>query len=144
MLGYLFLLFTVLPILELIVIIKVGAKIGALNTVLILLATGAIGAFLARLQGFLVLRKVQDNLNNGIMPSSELLDGFMIFAGGVLLLTPGFITDIFGILLLIPITRSIIKFLLKRKLQAVLKNGQVVHVSSFDRPNSHYDDIDIN
>ena len=144
--GYLILLFTLLPALELALLIKVGSYIGALNTILIVILTGVAGAALARYEGFRVLIKIQDSLQRGIMPSAELLDGMMILAGGVALLTPGFITDILGLLLLFPVSRAGIKWLLRRKFQSMIERGQVVHFSSFgakSRRFGTYDDIDI-
>ena len=144
MLIILFLLFTVLPALELLVLIKVGTTIGALNTLILVLLIGAIGAQLARLQGFLVIQKVQDNLSRGVMPSSELLDGVLILVGGLLLLTPGFITDVLGIFLLIPPARYLIKIFLKKKLQSMMDKGEVISVTRFSNPSKDYDDIDVN
>lgn len=144
--GYLILLFTILPALELALLIKVGSHIGAFNTILIVILTGAVGAVLARYEGFRVLTKIQDSLQKGIMPSTDLLDGMMILAGGVALLTPGFITDILGLLLLFPVSRAGIKWLLRRKFQSMIERGQVVHFSPFGATNRHfgtYDDIDI-
>lgn len=138
------LLFTLLPALELAILIKVGGHIGAINTMMIIIATGVTGAYLARFQGFLVLNRIQSSLNQGIMPSTELMDGLMILVGGILLLTPGFVTDTLGLLLLIPFTRNIIKFLVKNKFEAMLKNGQVIRVSPFGDHNKKYKDIDIN
>ena len=143
MFWYFFLLFTILPALELAVLIKVGTHIGVLNTLLLLFLTGIAGAALARMQGFYVLNQIQENLNRGIMPSSELLDGVMILAGGILLLTPGLITDTFGFLLLIPWTRTLIKFWLKKKFEAMMRNGQTVNISFWDRQPKRFDDIDI-
>ncbi len=144
--GYLVILFTVLPALELALLIKVGSHIGALNTILIVIATGIIGAAIARYEGFRVLMKVQDSLQRGIMPSAEILDGFMVLAGGIALLTPGFITDVLGLLLLFPVTRAGIKWLLRRKFQSMIKQGQVVHFGSFgttSKRSGGYTDIDI-
>lgn len=137
------LLFTLLPALELAILIKVGAHIGAINTMMIIVVTGVTGAYLARFQGFLVLNKIQTSLNQGIMPSSDLMDGLMILVGGIVLLTPGFVTDILGLFLLIPFTRNLIKFLVKNKFETMLKNGQVIKVSPFGN-NKNYQDIDIN
>lgn len=144
--GYLILLFTVLPALELALLINVGSHIGALNTILIVIGTGVVGAALSRYEGFRVLMKVQDSLQRGIMPSAEILDGFMILAGGIALLTPGFITDVLGLFLLFPVTRAGIKWLLRRKFQSMIKQGQVVHFGSFgakSRSLGTYDDIDV-
>ena len=102
MIFELFLLFTIIPILELYLIIKVGGMIGAFNTVLIILTTGIIGASLAKSQGLIVLSKIQQALNEGRIPGNELLHGLMILIGGATLLTPGFITDLIGLSMLIP------------------------------------------
>ena len=144
--GYLILLFTVLPALELALLIKVGSHIGALNTILIVIGTGVVGAALARYEGFRALMKVQDSLQRGIMPGAEILDGFMVLAGGIALLTPGFITDVLGLLLLFPVTRAGIKWLLRHKFQSMIKQGQVVHFGSFgttSKRSGGYTDIDI-
>ena len=144
--GYLILLFTILPALELALLIKVGSHIGALNTIFIVIGIGVVGAALARHEGFRVLMKVQDSLQRGIMPNAEILDGFMVLAGGVALLTPGFITDVLGLLLLFPLTRAGIRWLLRRKFQSMIKQGQVVHFGSFGAKSLRsggYEDIDI-
>ena len=144
--GYLILLFTILPALELALLIKVGSHIGALNTIFIVIGIGVVGAALARYEGSRVLMKVQDSLQRGIMPNAEILDGFMVLAGGVALLTPGFITDVLGLLLLFPVTRAGIKWLLRRKFQSMIKQGQVVHFGSFGAKSLRsggYEDIDI-
>jgi UPF0716 protein FxsA len=141
--GYFFLLFTVLPALELVLLIKVGSRVGAGNTLLVLICTGILGSYLTRLQGFLILRKIQDSLSRGIMPSVELLDGAMILVGGVLLLTPGFITDILGFCLLIPWTRPLIRKLIRRKFEAMTARGQPAASARRRRPDNGYTDIDI-
>ena len=128
-------LFTVIPILELTFIMKVGQWLGILNTVVLLLAIAVIGCYLCRLQGFLLLQKIQNNLERGILPTSEMLDGFLIFCAGVLLMTPGFITDIFGLILLLPGTRWLVKRFLGWKLQSMLKSGQVITVNRINRFN---------
>ncbi len=117
MFPYLILLFTVLPALELAVLIHVGSHIGAANTVLVIILTGVSGAYLARLQGFIVIRDIQSRLEQGQMPTEQMIDGVLILVGGLLLLTPGFITDCLGILLLIPLTRSLIKIWTRRKME---------------------------
>jgi len=144
MFGYLILLFTILPALELALLIKVGGHIGLGNTLMVIILTGVVGAYLARLQGFLVLRKIQDSLNQGQMPSAQLLDGLMILAGGILLLTPGFVTDALGFLLLVPWTRALIKMLLNKKFEAMVHKGQAGgQMHSFGPSQKHFDDIDI-
>ena len=120
MFFYLLLLFTLLPITELVLLIKVGRHIGLLNAVLIVIVTGILGASLARWQGLTVIREVQSQLSLGIMPKEEILDGITILAGGLLLLTPGLITDFVGLIAIIPITRKWIKYLVKKKLARMM------------------------
>ena len=109
---------------ELSLLIKIGHHIGILNTILIVIATGISGASLARWQGLTVIREVQNQLSVGIMPKEEILDGIMILAGGLLLLTPGLITDFIGLVAIIPITRKWIKYLVKKKLAQMIDEGR--------------------
>ncbi len=120
MLSYLMALFIIVPAVELYLLIKVGGVIGAANTIFLIIATGALGASLARAQGFTVLRRIQDSLNSGRMPTDDMVNGVMILIGGLLLLTPGILTDILGFLLLIPSTRDIIKALVKRHFNGII------------------------
>lgn len=115
MLLKLFLAFTLIPVAEIYLLIKIGGHIGAFNTVIIVIATGFAGAYLARLQGMQTMFRVRASLQQGLMPAEELLDALLIFAAGIVLLTPGFITDAAGLLLLIPETRFQIKRYLKLK-----------------------------
>lgn len=101
----LFILFTIIPIAELYLLIKIGGMIGAFNTVLIILFTAVIGAYLAKTQGFVVIRKINQALNEGRIPAQELLDGLFVLLGGFTLLTPGFLTDFIGLSMLFPLTR---------------------------------------
>ncbi len=141
----LILLFTIVPILELALLIKVGTRIGVINTILLTILISVTGAWLARLQGFLVLAKIQTNLGQGVMPSDEMLDGVLILFGGLLLLTPGFITDSVGLLLLFPATRALLKYFLQKKIKQMLQNGKIITISPFSRnPHREYDDIDLN
>jgi len=133
MFFYFILLFTVLPALELAVLIKVGSYIGVGSTLLIIFSTGIVGAYLARMEGFAVLRNIQDSLAQGRLPTEEMLDGFMILCGGLLLLTPGFITDSFGFFLLIPWTRNIIKLWVRRKIEKMISDGDIVTIDTSGR-----------
>jgi UPF0716 protein FxsA len=108
------LLFIVLPIAELYLIIKVGGAIGVLPTLALLLADALLGAFLWRHQGRAAWRRFNEALAEGRVPARETFDGAMIILGGALLLTPGFITDIFGLLLLIPPSRAALRRLVIR------------------------------
>lgn len=117
MLGYLILLFTIVPLVELAILIKVGQFIGVINTIGLVILTGVLGAYLAHLEGFMTLRRIQDDLRHGIMPGDRLLDGVIILCSGLVLLTPGLITDFLGFLGLIPFTRNVFKSWLKQKLK---------------------------
>ena len=110
----LILLFIVLPIAELYVIIQVGGAIGVLPTLAILVADSLIGAALARSQSRAAWERFNRALAEGRIPGREVFDGAMIILGGALLLTPGFITDIVGILLLVPPTRAALRLFLSR------------------------------
>ena len=131
MLGYLILLFTVVPIGELALLIKVGQYIGVGYTLGIVVITGVVGAYLARLQGFLTLRRIQEDINQSRMPTDRLFDGVLILCSGILLITPGFITDIIGFMGLIPFTRNLFKRWLKRKIKDMISHGRVITIKSF-------------
>ncbi len=131
MLGYLILLFTVVPVIELALLIKVGQYIGAAYTLGIVVITGIVGAYLAKLQGLLTLRRIQDDINQGIMPADRLFDGVLILCSGILLLTPGFITDLIGLMGLIPLTRRFFKRWLSRKIRNMISQGRVITITSF-------------
>src|SRR5919108_4723319 len=111
---FLILLFIVVPIVELYVIIQVGQWIGILPTLAILLADALLGSLLLRQQGRAAWRRFNLALDERRFPGKEVADGVLITVGGTLLLTPGFVTDIFGLLLLIPPTRAVIRRLLAR------------------------------
>ena len=107
---YLLPTFIVLPILEMYVLISVGSNIGAFNTILLVLLTALIGLALLRVQGFRTLINARNKLGMAQLPAEEMITGIFLAIGGALLLTPGFITDLFGLLCLVPLTR---RFLLK-------------------------------
>ena len=111
----LFLAFTLIPFIEIYLLIKIGGQIGAFNTVLIVILTGLLGASLARLEGIKTMTKVRDSLNRGDLPAEEMLDAMLIFVAGVVLLTPGFITDLTGLALLVPKLRYRFKRWLRKK-----------------------------
>ncbi len=97
--------FTVVPLIEVLVLLEIGNRIGTLNTILAIILTGILGAHLMRLQGFAVFKRIQEDLHRGIPPAGKIVEGALVLAGGILLLTPGFFTDTVGFLLLIPQTR---------------------------------------
>ena len=123
MLLKLFLAFTLIPVIEIYFLIQVGSLFGAFTTVLIVIGTGILGAYLARLQGLRTMFKVRDTLSQGMMPAEELMDALLIVVAGVVLLTPGFLTDIAGFLLLIPPTRKIIKRWLRGRFEHFYVQG---------------------
>lgn len=128
----LFLLFTIVPLIELYILIKVGQHIGALNTVAIVIFTGIFGAFLAKMEGLRVLYNVQRDLQEGKMPTNRLLDGLLILIGAVLLITPGLLTDLAGFALIIPLTRALVKAWLKHYLQKIIdKREGVITIRSY-------------
>ena len=103
-----FLLFIGLPTLEIYIMIKVGGKIGAINTVSLIFLTAIIGVYFAKLQGIQTLRSGMISLYQNKIPVYEILSGASIAIASLLLIIPGFFTDIMGFLLLIPFTRKII------------------------------------
>ena len=117
MLLKLFLAFTIIPIIEIYLLIEIGSMFGALTAVILVILTGFLGAFLARMQGLQTLYRIQESLRGGRMPSGELLDALLIIIAGLVLLTPGFLTDSVGFLLLIPATRNSIKYWLRRQIE---------------------------
>jgi len=119
----LLILFIIIPVTELYILIEVGKKIGSLTTIGVIILTGIIGAYLVKGQGFMILRKIQNDLNEGIMPGDSLIQGAIILAGGILLLTPGFVTDIVGFIFLIPVSRNIVKKYLLKWLKGKIKEG---------------------
>ncbi|MFC1522520.1 FxsA family protein [Elusimicrobiota bacterium] len=118
----LFLLFVGVPLIEIAILIKMGTVIGFWQTILIQIITGAAGAFLAKLQGMLVWYNIARELQNGRMPAEQLIDGILIFVAGIVLLTPGLLTDAFGFLILIPYTRYWFKRWLRNKFDEVMRS----------------------
>lgn len=125
MLGRLLLLFIVVPLIELVLLIQLGELIGLLPTIAIVIVTGFAGAALARSQGVRVLLRIREELAAGRMPVSDMIDGLIIFVAGALLLTPGLLTDIFGLAMLLPGPRSVVKGLAARRIRTMVQSGQV-------------------
>jgi UPF0716 protein FxsA len=109
-------IFIVVPLAELYVILKVGDAIGALWTIALLAADSVLGSLLLRAQGRSVWRRFNEALAAGRMPHREVMDGVLVIFGGAFLITPGFLTDIVGLILLIPPTRAIVRRLVVRRL----------------------------
>jgi UPF0716 protein FxsA len=127
-------LFTLIPLIELYILIEVGGMIGALNTILIIAATGILGASLAKSQGLQVMRKINLSAEQGRFPAEELIDGLFILLGGFTLLTPGFITDLLGLSMLFPPTRTLYKRLARQMIENKMETGQwtIIHNRTHD------------
>jgi len=111
-----FLIFIVLPAIEIFLMIKIGGQIGALNTVMLIFFTAVVGVYLARIQGIRTLKDGITNLYQNKTPIFELISGASIAIAAVLLIIPGFFTDLLGFTLLVPFTRKILfNVLIKRK-----------------------------
>ncbi|NOQ52191.1 MAG: membrane protein FxsA [Desulfuromonadaceae bacterium] len=126
----LLILFTLVPIIELYVLIEAGRQIGVGATVTLIFITGVAGAYLTKSQGLNLINRIQQDLNEGRVPAVEMIDGAMILAGGLLLLTPGFCTDLIGFCLLTPATRKIFKGTLQNWLEKKIQRGEI-HIGRF-------------
>ena len=121
----LLLLFTLVPIVELAVLIEIGQHLGMLPTVALVLATGALGATLARREGIQAFHRLRDSIGQGSFPGEAILDGVLILGGGLLLLTPGILTDLLGFAALVPATRYYIKYYLKTAIERRIRSGSI-------------------
>ncbi|MGO1500042.1 MAG: FxsA family protein [Marinobacter sp.] len=115
--------FIIMPIAEMAVLIQVGGMIGVVNTIGFVLLTAVIGAWLLRQQGMATLLRANQRLNTGELPAKEVAEGLILAVGGVLLITPGFITDTIGFLCLIPFTRYWLSALALKRMVASSKSG---------------------
>lgn len=139
MFRILFLLFLSVPLIELYLLIEVGYHIGALTTILLCLATAALGATLVRAQGLATLLAARREMDRGMLPAAHMLHGLMLAIAGILLLIPGFATDAFGFLLLVPAVRHRIAALMLPRIQIHQRNkdwieGEVVSGEEKNRP----------
>ena len=139
MLLPLFLLFTLMPLLELWLLFELSGLFGFWTTILVVLLTGMLGAVLAKMQGWHTMFKIQNSLRAGQLPAKEMGDGVLILIAGVLLITPGVITDVVGLSLLVPPVRFAIRkvlqaWLMKRvKIETNVFADQSVHVRRGDQ-----------
>ncbi len=134
MFGRLFLLFAILPILEIMLLLNVSDNIGGWNTFAIVLITAFFGAYFVRREGANTLRDVQLKMAEGQMPGKELSEGLLLLVAGVLLVTPGFITDIVGLLFTMPFTRAPIAAALVKSFMksAKIQGGFSFHQQGFN------------
>jgi UPF0716 protein FxsA len=134
MFRVLFLLFIIVPIIEIMVLINVGAWLGAWPTIAIVIITAWLGAKNVKKQGVATLQSVQTKMAQGDMPSDEIVAGLLLLVAGVLLVTPGFVTDFFGLSLLIPqVRKALIKSIQQQLVSSSVSSGQGFgfHAQSF-------------
>jgi len=126
-LSRLILLFVTIPLIELYLLLQMGRYVGAGPTVALVILTGVVGAYLARSQGLVVLRRIKRTVSEGEVPGNHIIDGLLILVGGALLLTPGLLTDLTGFLLIIPASRTVVREWLKVRLRGYVE-GRVVYI----------------
>lgn len=130
--GKLLLLFTLVPIAELFLLLRIGSYAGFWPTLALVIATGFVGAWLARSEGRRVMKGWGDSLARGQVPEQGLLDGLLVLIAGVLLLTPGVLTDVFAMFLLVPFTRAIVRKRIRAWVEKRITDGSIrVGVAGF-------------
>ena len=132
MLWKLFLAFTIIPVSEIYILIAIGGQIGILPSIGLVILTGIVGASLARSQGLQTLGRIRDSFQQGVVPGEELLNALLIAIAGIVLLTPGFLTDAVGLFLLIPTTQALCREWLKRRMELIyaqrnVGNGPIIY-----------------
>ena len=122
MFFYLFIIFIILPIIEISIFIQIGSFLGTFNTVLLIFLTAALGIYFVRQQGLSVFQKITYELQNQQIPMQGMFDGLVILIAGILLITPGFLTDVLGFLCLMPMTRYYLLNIIKNVLSKRYRN----------------------
>ena len=122
MFGKLLAIFIGIPFIEMMLLIKLGEVMGFTSTLLLIVVTGVLGATAARAQGLRAYMSIQTELNQGRMPGDQMLDALLIFIAGLVLITPGLLTDLFGFALLIPFTRTALKNWMRKKIENAMRN----------------------
>lgn len=123
MYKWIFAAFLIVPVVELWAILQVGDWIGGWNTFLLIIAMSAVGAYFTRAEGRKIWLEAQQQMQSGQMPGRAMIDGICVLLGGILLLMPGFFTDLIGILMLLPITRPFIRHMVLQWLEKRMRNG---------------------
>ena len=136
----LLMLFIFVPLIELYFLLEIGKMIGVFSTIMIIVFTGALGISIARKQGYQVVNNIRSRLNAGQIPTDDLISALLILIGGVTLLTPGFLTDITGFLLILPGSRDIISAFVKKRFIKYIKENKVEVYTSNRSYNSDYQD----
>ena len=129
--GRLLFLFVAVPIVELMLLIEIGQRVGTLTTLGLVIVTGIVGASLARQQGMSTLARVRRDLNEGRLPAESLVEGVLILVAGAVLITPGVLTDLVGLLCLVPACRRRLTRYLKRKLEHAVQTGTINMTTGF-------------
>jgi UPF0716 protein FxsA len=124
MIFYLFLLFIVLPLVEILILVKIGMLTSFWVPIAIVIVTGVVGSALARREGWKVLERMREDVRTGQMPADSLIDGFLVLLAGILFVLPGVLTDVVGIVLLFPPSRQLVK----RGVAAWFKRNVELHV----------------
>ncbi len=126
-------LFLVLPIIEIVVLIKVGSDelLGPLWTIFLVVLTAVVGAFLLRQQGLSTIARLKNNMSQGKIPAQEIIEGVLLAVGGALLMTPGFVTDTMGFLCLLPFSRQFIAKNIMQRSALKMQDGISAQMSGF-------------
>ncbi|WP_352418734.1 FxsA family protein [Proteiniborus sp.] len=125
MLFKIFLLLTIVPIVEIFILFKIAEVTTVWTTIALVIVTGFVGAYLAKTEGVAILTSIKRELNEGRVPGNQLLNGLCVLIGGILLLTPGLLTDITGFTLVLPTTRQLYTNLIKRWLTSMIQTGSI-------------------
>lgn len=148
MLARLFLLFTLVPVVEIVLLVWIANRTSVLAVLAFVVGTGILGAWLARRQGFQTLRRISADLEAGRAPAQSMLDGLLVFIAAVLLVVPGLLTDLVAILLLFPPSRRVVKSLLGRRMQvraaaggqASFAHDEIIDVKVIEAPSRQLPD----
>ena len=123
--GRLLILFIAVPVVELVLLIEIGQRVGTLATIGLIIGTGIVGASLARQQGISTLARLRKDLDAGQLPAEPIVDGVLILLAAAVLITPGVLTDLVGFLCLVPACRRVLKRFLKRRFERAVQEGTV-------------------
>src|SRR6056297_2516498 len=136
----LLMIFILVPLIELYFLLEISQFIGVFTTVMVIVFTGAAGVSIAKRQGYQVVNNIRSTLNSGKMPTDDLISALLILIGGVTLLTPGFLTDITGFLLILPGSRDLIGSVVKKRFIKYIKENKVEVYTSNRSYHSDYQD----
>ena len=131
MFRFLVIAFIIVPIIEIYLIVQVGAAIGGWETLGLLVLDSVVGAWLVRREGFSILARVQTTLGRGELPTNDLVEGLLVLFAGALMLTPGFLTDALGFVLLLPPTRAMVRNVLKARFAGRISVGRGAYGAPF-------------